>query len=163
MSVCEPAAPSMSHFKVLSLPASWHLLTSTIIMLIYIVWLHKVIYAQLSSMAARRGTLPLLNVLEKDISVIMSVIFLKNASISFHSNLYLIFFLFFALFYTYLLTSLGKSIKVPTRIVRPPPGEKIIATNSNWAVLVCSWGEDELGSLSRRTLFSSTSEMAKKK
>lgn len=35
--VCELTAPSMSHLEVLSLPASWHLLTHTIIMLIYIV------------------------------------------------------------------------------------------------------------------------------
>lgn len=62
-SVCEPTAPSMSHLEVLSLCASWHLLTPTIIMLIYIVWLHKVIYAQFLSVAAQRCTLLLLNVL----------------------------------------------------------------------------------------------------
>jgi len=65
MSVCEPTAPSMSHFKVLSLPASWHLLTPTIIMLIYIVWLHKVIYAQFYSKAAQGCTCLLLNVLKR--------------------------------------------------------------------------------------------------
>lgn len=60
-----PTAPSMSHFKVLSLPASWHLLTPTIIMLIYIVWLHKVIYARIYAMAAKGCLLLLLNVLKR--------------------------------------------------------------------------------------------------
>lgn len=65
LSVCELTAPSMSHFKVLSLPASWHLLTPTIIMLIYIVWLHKVIYAHIDSMAVEGCMRLLLNVLKR--------------------------------------------------------------------------------------------------
>lgn len=145
MSVCEPAAPSMSHFKVLSLLASWHLLTSAIIMLIYIVWLHKVIYAHFSSTSHREEHS-----------------YCWTFSWSRHSFLKMFVFdpgllslICFSTFSTRLLTSVRKFPGAPAIILRPSPGEKLIATTPNWYTLLCSWGEDGLGSLSRQIHFSS--------
>lgn len=140
MSVCEPTAPSMSHFEVLSLCASWHLLTPTIIMLIYIVWLHKVIYAQFYSMAAQGCILLLLNVLKR----------------TFYDHQIMLLFPFFVqsacllscTFCICLFTLSTQSVKALTKIWRPLPTEKIIAKITNWAMLLCSWGDDELRSLS---------------
>lgn len=138
MSVCEPTAPSMSHFKVLSLPASWHLLTPTIIMLIYIVWLHKVIYAQFCSMAAQGCVLLLLNALKK-----------KN--ISWSPDWSLLLWICFVILALFALTLSTKSGKVLVKIWRPLPTEKIIAKIPDWAMLLCSWRDDELRSLSSQS------------
>lgn len=146
MSVCEPTAPSMSHFKVLSLPASWHLLTPTIIMLIYIVWLHKVIYAQFYSTAAQGCVLLLLNVFffffKERFMIIrfLFMVFLESCLFCFLALLTLVFF-----------TLSTESVKAPTKIGRPLPTEKIIAKIANWAVLLCSWRDDELRSLSSQS------------
>lgn len=138
MSVCEPTAPSMSHFKVLSLPASWHLLTPTIIMLIYIVWLHKVIYAQFCSMAAQGCVLLLLNAFKK-----------KN--ISWSPDWSLLLWICFVILALFALTLSTKSGKVLVKIWRPLPTEKIIAKIPDWAMLLCSWRDDELRSLSSQS------------
>lgn len=145
MNVCELTAPSMSHFKVLSLRASWHLLTPTIIMLICIVWLHKVIYAQFCSMAAQGCTLLLLNIWKKEHFMIIRVL-----SFSFFFDFFLFAFLNFVNLHPYFLTT--QSVKALTKIWRPLPTENIIAEISNWAMLRCSWGDDEL-----RSLFSQSS------
>lgn len=145
MSVCEPTAPSMSHFKVLSLSASWHLLTPTIIMLIYIVWLHKVIYAQFYSMAAQGCVLLLLNAFLKK---------KKNVSWSSDSFYGLLFFesvLLSLTFHTCPRTLSLKSVKALAKIWRPLPTGKIIAKIANWAMLICSWRDDELRSLSSQS------------
>lgn len=144
MSVCEPTAPSMSHFKVLSLPASWHLLTPTIIMLIYIVWLHKVIYAQFCSMAAQGCVLLLLNVLKRTICD-HQIPFISSPSL----NLFCFAFLHFSHFPFCTLST--KSVKALTKIWRTLPTEKIIAKITNWAMLLCSWGDDESRSLSSQS------------
>lgn len=137
--VCvEPTAPSMSHFKVLSLPASWHLLTPTIIMLIYIVWLHKVIYAQLYPMSAQRGMLLLLNVLKRTFHDrrIHFISSLFESSHTFHSSR---------------LTLSTKSLKALTKVWRPLPTGKIIAKSTKWTTLLCSWRGDEFRSVSSQS------------
>lgn len=138
MSVCEPTAPSMSHFKVLSLSASWHLLTPTIIMLIYIVWLHKVIYAQFHSMAAQRCVLLLLNASKRTFHDHQTPFMLC-------SSLNLFCFLSLS---TCPPTLSIKSVKALAKIWRPT--EKIIAKIADWAMM-CSWRDDELRSLSSRS------------
>lgn len=142
VSVCEPTAPSMSHFKVLSLSASWHLLTPTIIMLIYIVWLHKVIYAQFYSVAAQ-GCVPLLlNGVKKNISW---------SSDSFYGLFFFESVLPSLTFGTHPPMSI-KSLKALTNISRATPTEKIIAKFTNWTTLICSWRDNELRSLCSQSL-----------
>lgn len=143
MSVCEPTAPSMSHFKVLSLSASWHLLTPTIIMLIYIVWLHKVIYAQFYSMAAQGCVLLLLNALKRTFHDHLTPFMVAS---SFSLRMFCLLSLS-----TLVLTLSIKSVQDLAKIWRPLPTGKIIAKITNWAMLICSWRDDELRSLSSQS------------
>lgn len=134
MRVCEPTAPSMSHFKVLSLPASWHLLTPTIIMLIYIVWLHKVIYAQFYSMAAQGCAPLLLNVLKRTF---------PDSRTPLLGSFLLTLLCFLVLLSRALALCRRNSKKAPAKSWMPLPIEKIKAKLANWAMLCCSRADDE--------------------
>lgn len=137
MSVCEPTAPSMSHFIVLSLSAPWHLLTPTIIMLIYVVWLHKVIYAQFYSAAAQGFVLLLLNVVKKNISPSSDSYSPPLLWICFpcsHPNP----------------PTLSIKSELLWRFSRPT--EKIIAAFTKWTTLICSQRDTDLRSRSSQSL-----------